>query len=674
MHQNLLRIFTLLSLFLLTTLSASASPQATPPTFLPAIQSFFENPSFSEAKLSPTGKSIAVLVSKPDSRRLLAVLEIATNEVKIVASFRNLDVGYFQWINDKRLVFDTADTQTAQGDTYEGPGLFAVNADGTGFRQLVSQIQYRENASGERGDRDLLPWYTKLLRTDGSRNSDYIYVQVPMMKSLNWNDVSHVSLLRLNTLTGASEKVKALMGTQSWYLDHEGEPRIAVTQDKNIASINYRDKSTKEWRKLISFDAYLGSMNSFIPHGFDPDGKFYVTANRGQDKTALYTFDLDKNQLSDKPVFSLEHYDFDGDLITNNQKLLGVRYTSDADETFWFDKKVDSIQKKIDAKLPNTVNHVSVATNAESPVVLVASHSDIQPKVYFLFNSETGAINKVGEEYPGISPKQMGTQQMVRYKARDGLEIPAYLTLPPGSNGKNLPMVVLVHGGPFVRGRTWGWESDTQFLASRGYAVLEPEFRGSTGFGNHHFQAGWKQWGLAMQNDIADGTKWAIAQGIAAPDRICIAGASYGGYATLMGLIRDPDLYRCGFQWVGVTDIPMMFDGYRGRDSDLPEMWRRFGMPNLIGDPVEDAEQLKITSPLVQASRIKQPLLLAYGGADRRVPLFHGTSFRDAVSKHNKDVEWVVYNDEGHGWYLLKTRVDFWTRVEQFLAKNIGAK
>nr|WP_315466711.1 prolyl oligopeptidase family serine peptidase [uncultured Undibacterium sp.] len=654
--------------------SVNAAPQSSANPSLPATQSFFDNPSFSNAVLSPNAKAMAILVGKQDTRRLLAVYEIASGDVKIVASFRNLDIGYFQWISDTRLVFDTVDTESAQGETYEGPGLFAVNADGSSFRQLVSSIQYTEGPTIGRGERDLLPWYTKLLRTSGNQNSEYVYVQMPMMNPLNWNEVTHVSLLRLNTLTGSSEKVKALMGTQEWTLDNTGEPRVAVTVEKGIATVNYLDAASKQWRQLISFDAYRGSMNSFTPHGFGPDGQFYVIANRGKDKAGLYTFDLTKNKLSDKPVFSMEHYDYEGTLVTNDTSLLGLRYTSDADETFWFDKKLDSLQKTIDAKLPNTVNHISVASRSNSSLVLVASHSDIQPKVYFLYNAETEVINKVGEEYRMISPKQMGTQQMVRYKARDGLEIPAYLTIPPGGNGKNLPMVVLVHGGPFMRGSTWGWNPEVQFLASRGYAVLEPEFRGSTGFGYTHFQKGWKQWGLAMQDDIADGTKWAIAQGIAAPDRICIAGASYGGYSTLMGLIRDPDLFRCGFEWAGVTDIKVMFDGYRGRDSDLPEMWKKYGMPNLIGDPVADADQLIATSPLLQAGRIKQPLLLAYGGADRRVPLFHGTAFRDAVMKHNKDVEWVVYNDEGHGWYLIKTRIDFWTRVEKFLERNIGKK
>jgi dipeptidyl aminopeptidase/acylaminoacyl peptidase len=266
----------------------------------------------------------------------------------------------------------------------------------------------------------------------------------------------------------------------------------------------------------------------------------------------------------------------------------------------------------------------------------------------------------------------MGRQQFIRYKARDGLEIPALLTLPPGDKRSGLPLVVLVHGGPYVRGSTWGWNPQSQFLASRGYAVLEPEYRGSTGFGVKHFKAGWKQWGLAMQNDIADGTRWAIAKGIVDPKRICIAGASYGGYATLMGLVNDPDLYKCGVDWVGVTDINLLYNGSWNFASDMSAEWKKYGMPDMVGDQVKDAAQLKATSPLEQAARITQPVLMAYGGVDVRVPIYHGKKFYDAVTRTNKNVEWIEYPEEAHGWRLPKNSIDFWTRVEAFLDKNIG--
>jgi dipeptidyl aminopeptidase/acylaminoacyl peptidase len=329
-----------------------------------------------------------------------------------------------------------------------------------------------------------------------------------------------------------------------------------------------------------------------------------------------------------------------------------------------------ALQDKLDKLLPATVNLIDVPAD-DSPWVLVRSYSDAIPMRYTLYNTATGQFNDIGSSRPAIDPKRMGRQQMVRYKARDGLEIPALLTLPRGAN-KHLPMVVLVHGGPWVHGAVWGWKPDSQFLASRGYAVLEPDFRGSTGYGFHHYQAGWKQWGRAMQDDVADGTRWAIAQGYADPKRICIAGASYGGYATLMGLVNDPDLYKCGVDWVGVTDINLMYTGAWSRASDLTDQWKAYGMPELIGDRVKDAAQLKATSPIEQAARITQPVLLAYGGVDRRVPLYHGQKFYDAVTKTNKNVEWIEYPEEGHGWHLPKNSVDFWNRVEAFLGKNIG--
>ncbi|WP_303759557.1 response regulator, partial [Sphingobium yanoikuyae] len=234
---------------------------------------------------------------------------------------------------------------------------------------------------------------------------------------------------------------------------------------------------------------------------------------------------------------------------------MGVRLLTDARDNVWFDAGMKAVQEKIDQQLPNTINLITPARNPQAAHMLVESYSAVQPPVFWLADIRTGKLNKVGESHAAIKPAEMGGQQFVRYKARDGREIPALLTLPAGASPKNLPLVMLVHGGPFVRGTEMGWKAQAQFLASRGYAVLEPEYRGSTGFGNAHFRAGWKQWGLGMQDDIADGARWAARQGYADPDRICIAGGSYGGYAALMGVVKDPGLYRCAVDWMGVTDI-----------------------------------------------------------------------------------------------------------------------
>jgi acetyl esterase/lipase len=458
----------------------------------------------------------------------------------------------------------------------------------------------------------------------------------------------------------------------SFMLDAKGEPRLAMSYGDRKTVIHYRDPVSSKWREVASFDTYLNAKDEIKPLGFGPDGTLYVVANAGEDMATLRTFDFATGTVGKEPVVSTRGYDFEGSLLGNG-KLLGVRVTTDAEADVWFDPGMKELQAAVDKALPATLNLIDAPARPGVPWVLVKSYSDRQPLRYLLYYTKTGVVELVGSGYPKIEAARMGRQEPIRYKARDGLEIPGLLTLPPGGVRKNLPMVVLVHGGPWVRGASWGWDADSQFLASRGYAVLEVEFRGSRGFGLHHFEAGLKQWGLAMQDDIADGTRWAIDQGIADPKRICIAGASYGGYATLMGLVKDPDLYRCGIDWIGLTDIELMYTGTWYSKPEVSEGYLRYGMPFLIGDPVKDAAQLKATSPIQQASRIHQPLLLAYGEEDTRVPLYHGKKFYSAVKHANRQVEWVSYSGEAHGWSLPKNRIDFWQRVERFLDRHIGA-
>jgi dipeptidyl aminopeptidase/acylaminoacyl peptidase len=651
--------------------AVAAEPPARPP-----IADFFENPEFSGALLSPSGKYLAVRVAAKgkdkDQRDRLAVVTLSDNSVLAVGNFSDADIGDFEWVNDDRLVFTATDRSVGQGDLRYAPGLYAINRDGSKFRQLVSRSgkPFITVSQGGFGNRELLPWNTYLLGQRNAQDSEYVFVEYASRSSPG--QVDYVDLQRLNTLTGRITSFQRPGQSRSWLLDNNGEPRLTTTVEKGVSTIYYRDPAQQQqWRPLTHFNTYTGGKDAFSPLAFGPDGTLYVVTNAGKDKSAVHTYDLATGKVSEKPVVELAGYDFSGRLIMNQHKMLGIRHLTDARGTTWVDQDMKAMQEQVDSMLPNTVNLLTPPVRPEAPWVLVVAYSDLFPTRTMLYNSETKKLTVIGGSHPNIKAQQMAQQTLVHYKARDGLDIPAWLTVPQGA-GKNLPLVVLVHGGPYVRGSSWGWDAQVQFLASRGYVVLEPEYRGSTGFGVKHFRAGWRQWGLKMQDDIADGTRWAIAQGTADPKRICIAGASYGGYATLMGLINDPDLYKCGVDWVGVTDINLLYDGHWNFTSDLPDGWKQYGMPSLIGDQVKDAEQLKATSPLLQAARITQPLLLAYGGADMRVPLPHGTKFYNAVKQTNPNVEWIEYEEEGHGWALPKNRIDFWGRVEKFLDKNIG--
>ncbi|MET0267275.1 MAG: prolyl oligopeptidase family serine peptidase [Duganella sp.] len=656
---------------LLTTVLAGARPvHAAEAGERPPIGAFFENPEFSGALLSPSGKYVAVRIGSKGKRDRLAVVTLADQSIKGVAAFGKADIGSFQWVNDERLVFTSTDRTVAQGDRRYAPGLYAINRDGEKFIQLASRRDNQQVTSGTHiRNRDMLPFYTYLLNQKGAQDSEFIYVVQPALIGGPYE--KGPSILKLNTLNGRWSTFDSPEHSSRWLLDDKGEPRIAGTSHNGVSTIEYRDPASGQWRTLLNYKTYIGGKGAMSPTVFGPNGTLYVVSSAGKDTSALYKYDLAANKLAEQPLVRLEGYDFSGRLIISNNKVLGVHHLTDGQATTWFDPTMKALQDRIDARLPSTVNLLTLPTRPETPWMLVSAYSDRVPVRTMLYNSETDSLTQLGAGHPKIKPEQMGKQTLVHYKARDGLSIPALLTLPAGG-GKNLPLVVLVHGGPYIRGNSWGWQADSQFLASRGYAVLEPEFRGSTGFGSRHLVAGWKQWGLKMQDDIADGARWAIAQGTADASRICIAGASYGGYATLMGLINDPELYKCGISWAGVTDINLLYDGHWNFSSDLPDAWKQYGMPYLIGDQVKEAEQFKATSPLLRAREIKQPLLLAYGGADLRVPLPHGTRFHQAVKQTNSAVEWVEYEEEGHGWALPENRIDFWGRVEKFLDKNIG--
>lgn len=632
----------------------------------PDAAKYFAPAQTTGAALSPDGRRVALRSRALHGRSILSVVELDGMKPTVVYSSDEADASHFVWVNNQRLAFTLGDWETPVGKQDAGPGLFGVNADGSAFKQLVERqgVWLRNGNDG----RELLPGNTYLLNGSTQRTGDEVLVVRP--EQWQDNDVDYIKLLKLNTLNGRTTEIDGPLHAVDWWTDAKGELRAAQVREQDKGSLLWKDPATGAWRVLSRYNVYTEDGDLQVRH-IAADGRMYVTARRGQDKQAMWLMNPATGLWGDKPLASSPGFDVDAQVVACEDKVLGLRFTIDAEVTQWFDTDMRALQAQIDKVLPRTSNRLSVPWQGGSPWVLIEAFADIQPSLYYLFNRETRKFTKLGAERPDIAPQQLAAMDLVHIQARDGNDIPAWVTRPAGQEkGQNLPMVVLVHGGPWAPGQHWRFNAEVQFLAARGYVVLQPEFRGTLGYGRAHFERSWHQWGKAMQDDVTDATRWAVAQGLADPRRIAIAGASYGGYATLMGLVREPDLYRCGVAWVGVTDLDML---HTVSWDDMPASYKKFGMPKLLGDRVKDADDLKANSPLTHAAKITQPLLLAYGGKDRRVPIVHGEKFRKAVQASNRDVEWLMYDEEGHGWADPASKLDFYNRMARFLDKHTAA-
>lgn len=313
---------------------------------------------------------------------------------------------------------------------------------------------------------------------------------------------------------------------------------------------------------------------------------------------------------------------------------------------------------------------ITSSTKAEDKF-MIRTYSDRSLGDYYIYDRNTDALTHIVEVSPWLTEDEMAAMKPIQYTTRDGMTIHGYLTLPRGlEEAKNLPVVVNVHGGPWARD-VWGFDAEAQFLANRGYAVLQMNFRGSTGYGRQFWEASFDQWGLSMQDDVTDGAKWLIEQGIADPERIAIYGGSYGGYATLQGLVKDPEFYACGVDYVGVSNLFTFMNG-------IPPYWKPFleMMHEMVGDPgnPEDSTRMAATSPALNADKIVAPLFIAQGANDPRVVKSESDQMVEAMKQRGVDVQYMVKDNEGHGFRNEENKFDFYGAMEAFLAKHIGGR
>ncbi|MEW6763134.1 MAG: alpha/beta fold hydrolase [Pseudomonadota bacterium] len=648
-------------------LSASAMAQApASPAAPPSVDTFFQPNATDSVKVSPSGRWMAIQGRTPGARANLKVIDLDGKEpARVVAMFSHFDVDGFRWVNDDWLVFGVSDENDKSGKMY-GSGLHSVRRDGEGMRQLIKR---RFDSAFQEQGRVALEPNNEMLGI-GAPGSNEIVIGENHFDT-SYTEYVHTSLRTMDVSTGATRvffksQPEPPVRMRGWLIDGKGMARLGMARQDDKQSLWWFDAKGARWTKIAE---HQWSEAPFSPAYVDEQDRLFVTVLNPQTSLSeLREFDIAAGKPAATALIALPGFDADADPIRDpgSNRIHGVRLLTDSRSVAWFSPAMRAIQAKVDALLPNRVNHVSCHPCASPRTVAIYSYSDTTPGDFLLYRPATDKFERVGAVRPDHPEKQMANLELYRTTTRDGADLPVWITKTEGGGPR--PAVVLVHGGPWVRGTSWQWDPEAQFLASRGYVVIEPEYRGSTGFGDRHFRAGWKQWGQRMQDDVSDALRFAIGKGWVDPKRVCIAGASYGGYAALMGPVRDPGQYRCSVAWLGVTDPRLM---YTVHWSDVSEMSKTWSMPQMIGDLKQDAAMLSANSPLEQAARLKTPVLLAYGGKDRRVPLVHGEKMRDALAAAGNRPEWVVYDDEGHGWARTATQRDFWTRVERFLATHL---
>lgn len=644
---------------------APASAASTPP---PPVEAFFSRPAMASLLLSPSGRWMAVLAASPGQGRMrLVVVDVLKDSPpQAVAQFERYDIDSVRWVGDDHLIFSVDDDQE-RGNRSKAPALAAVRRDGGGLRLIIKR-EWETQFAARGGKAPLEANFNYL--ASGAPGSNTIIVGEFHYDDNTW-DLDHVTPYLYDVADG-SRRLLLKQGpphprVQSWGFDGQGRARLATAREKGDVLYFYAD-TAGQWRQIGRFP----SLNpDFVPVHVDDDDRLIVSARLNPNGfAAWHRFDLQTGRVDPQPVLATPGFDVDASPVLDGQRrTVGYRVLTEGERTVWLTPAMQEVQARVDRALPGRSNWLQCRPCDAPASVLVYSDSASSPGEILHLQPQTGTWQRLGPVRPDLADSRPSDVEMVRMQARDGQDLPVWVTRPAGSEGKALPTVVLVHGGPWVRGRDLTWEPESQFLASRGYLVIEPEFRGSTGFGEQHFRAGWKQWGRAMQDDLADAVNTAVQLGWTDKERVCIAGASYGGYAALMGLARQGDLFRCAVAWVAVTDPRLLFSVHW---SDTSQASKRFTLPEMVGDPVADAARLASVAPIELTGQIKGPLLLAYGGRDMRVPLVHGETLRRKLADAGRPPEWIVYDDEGHGWRRPQNRIDFWTRVERFLQRHLA--
>jgi dipeptidyl aminopeptidase/acylaminoacyl peptidase len=601
----------------------------------------------SSVNLSPDGKHIA-LIGFSGTTHALIIIDVVSMKAKSIIQGRrvveanwafNKDPQEVTWITNDLLAVDY------------GIQIETVTLDGKKVEEIVSSLEGAKVIG----------------KADFSQPDSPLFL---LATNLADNDIAIA-----NGRTGKLTKLRFPMSGKPihWAFDKNGQLRAltlldsAFWKDANSVTNWYKPSVEAAWEKMEEFkvtDDYWIPM--FVP---EQENSLVISSNSGRDTRAVFRYDTKNHTIAELmaghptqdilTVDGIQQREFNS-VLTNGMRP----------EKFWFDSDWSKIQTSVDAVLPERVNILSGDPKNQ---VLIFSYGDVDPGTWLVLDTIKLTMTDVAKAKTSIDATKMRPMSTITYKASDGLIIPGYLTRPAVVSGCDdstrcpAPMIVLVHGGPTVRD-LWKWNDDVQILASNGYVVFQPQFRGSHGFGKKFKEAGFGQWGLAMQDDITTGVEYLIQQGIADPKRICIYGASYGGYAALWGLIKTPDLYKCGVSFAGVADIEYMFND--SSDTNANSIGREL-MRSRVGDVKQKIDQFDRVSPLKHADQIMVPVLLMHGDEDKRVPISHGEKMKAALEKNNKIYQWTVFEGEGHGLRYVASQNKYFKTLLEFFAKYL---
>ena len=598
------------------------------------LEDFFRNSERTGYQLSPDGSYISYMAPYKDRLNVFVRRVDETDEHAIrITNETERSVAGYMWADNQRLLYMK---DTAGDENYQ---LYGVHRDGSDDRAYTAFNGVRTS-----------------LIDDLEEQSGVVMI------GMNKRNPEVFDPYRLNIETGELTLLAENPGNiQGWMTDHDGRLRVATAIVDGVnTQILYRDTEDEPFKPVLTTN--FRDVVSFME--FTPDNKeVYAATNLHRDKTILVRMNPATCEELEV-LYENERYDIASiSYSRKRKKLLSVYCTGHKEPVrHYFDAEEEQLRQRIKAHFPNQRYGIADTDKAEANYLIYVG-GDRTRGSHWHYNALTDTAKKIADLAPWIKSDEMNAMHPVCYTTRDGLQIEAYLTLPNGltpDTAKQLPVVVNPHGGPWARD-CWGYSSEVQFLSNRGYAVFQMNFRGSTGYGRHFLEASYKQWGLKMQDDITDGVKWLIEQGIANPNRIAIYGGSYGGYATLAGLTFTPDLYACGIDYVGVSNLFTFM-------QTIPPYWRPMleMMYEQVGHPEHDADQLAATSPALHADKIKVPLFVAQGANDPRVNKAESDQMVEALRQRGVVVEYMVKDNEGHGFHNQENRFDFYRDMERF--------